>query len=202
MKTYTRWLQWRLLLVCAIVVGLAALPLSAGAVVHAQTPPDQLATSDTAAATQANIAASEAAAAAAAALAATQPVTFVSTTANIVPVTSPFVATVFTPSFGTNGPYSSTVGVPIVFNAGGQGWTNPVVTWNFGDGTVGTGLSVSHAYSAPGTYTVGVSVVDQSTQQAASASTSATVSPTGFAGQFSSRVCSGFFSGVYSTFPC
>jgi PKD domain len=40
-------------------------------------------------------------------------------------------------------------------------WSPPTtVHWDFGDGASGTGSSVSHAYSAPGTYTVKVSASD------------------------------------------
>ena len=34
------------------------------------------------------------------------------------------------------------------------------LTWNFGDGAVGSGAITSHAYAAPGTYTVGVHATD------------------------------------------
>ncbi|MBV9603605.1 MAG: PKD domain-containing protein [Solirubrobacterales bacterium] len=38
--------------------------------------------------------------------------------------------------------------------------------WDFGDGTTGTGANPSHAYLAPGTYTVHLTVVDQAGQLA------------------------------------
>ena len=59
------------------------------------------------------------------------------------------------------GPYSGTVGAPVTFD--GRGSTGDIVsyTWDFGDGTTGSGAVVQHAYSAPGTYTVRLTVRDR-----------------------------------------
>src|SRR5207245_3720921 len=43
--------------------------------------------------------------------------------------------------------------------------------WTFGDGTTGIGLSVSHAYATPGTYTAMVTVTDRSGNAATSSAT-------------------------------
>ncbi|HDC92329.1 MAG TPA: PKD domain-containing protein, partial [Candidatus Acetothermia bacterium] len=59
------------------------------------------------------------------------------------------------------GPYSGTVGAPITFD--GRGSTGDIVEyrWDFGDGATGSGAVVQHAYSAPGTYTVRLTVRDR-----------------------------------------
>ncbi len=59
------------------------------------------------------------------------------------------------------GPYAGTVGQPITFD--GRGSTGDIVsyTWDFGDGTTGSGAVVQHAYTAPGSYTVRLVVRDR-----------------------------------------
>jgi hypothetical protein len=59
-------------------------------------------------------------------------------------------------------PAGGTVGVPVDFSATPlDAWSAIVAThWSFGDGTTATDESVSHAYAAPGTYTVGTSSGD------------------------------------------
>jgi PKD repeat protein len=59
-----------------------------------------------------------------------------------------------------------TAGRPVNFGATVTGGTNPTVTWNFGDGTSGTGQFVSHTYGSAGTYNVNVRAVDATGAQA------------------------------------
>jgi PKD repeat protein len=52
-------------------------------------------------------------------------------------------------------PDPTDVGVPVLWNATVAGGVGPyVIQWRFGDGSQGSGASVRHAYTAPGTYTV------------------------------------------------
>ena len=60
-------------------------------------------------------------------------------------------------------PSSGSVGTMFTFNAGGSydpdgGIVN--YQWTFGDGSSGSGVTVQHAYSSPGTYTVLLTVLD------------------------------------------
>lgn len=51
----------------------------------------------------------------------------------------------------------------IAFTDNSYGGTAPyTIGWDFGDGNVGSGVSVSHVYSTPGDYTVTLSVIDGS----------------------------------------
>jgi hypothetical protein len=51
----------------------------------------------------------------------------------------------------------------LTFEAEPEGGTGPYrVTWEFGDGTFGTGTPVTHKYTTPGNYTVWVHVMDSS----------------------------------------
>ncbi|WP_428253061.1 PKD domain-containing protein [Gynuella sp.] len=81
------------------------------------------------------------------------------TTANItVPVNQPPVA-------DANGPYTGTSGIAVTFD--GSGSSDPdgeIVTysWDFGDGSSGTGLSPTHTYSGAGNYSVVLTVTDDS----------------------------------------
>ena len=53
-------------------------------------------------------------------------------------------------SYGQPNPVTA----PGTYNFVGSAGVNPNLIWDFGDGTIGAGPSVSHTYSASGTYTV------------------------------------------------
>jgi PKD repeat protein len=77
----------------------------------------------------------------------------------------------FTPTFSTNPSSALCSGTPINFSI-----TNPLgnvtYSWNFGDGTNGTGTSTSHTYNAVGNGTVSYNVVVTSTFNGSGCSTS------------------------------
>jgi PKD repeat protein len=82
------------------------------------------------------------------------------------------------PTANPGGPYSGTTGQPIQFNGSGSFDPDGTITaysWAFGDGTTGAGLSPTHTYASPGSYTVALSVTDNS-GASSNASTSASVS--------------------------
>ncbi|HEV2708507.1 MAG TPA: S8 family serine peptidase, partial [Pyrinomonadaceae bacterium] len=65
------------------------------------------------------------------------------------------------------GPYSGTVGAAIPFDASGSYDVDGSINsyqWDFGDGTTGTGIWPSKSYAAGGTYTVTLTVRDNSFQ--------------------------------------
>lgn len=84
--------------------------------------------------------------------------------------TSPPATTSVTVSVGqqpplasAGGPYSASVGVPIVLDGtGSQDPDGSIVSyaWNFGDGNSGSGPSPTHAYSTAGSFTVTLTVTD------------------------------------------
>lgn len=85
-------------------------------------------------------------------------------------------------SVAPNGPYSGAVSQAIAFGGFAQtfnsGATITGYSWSFGDGSVGSGQSVSHAYSSAGTYTVTLTATD-STGQSGSNTTTATIGGSG-----------------------
>lgn len=83
------------------------------------------------------------------------------------------------PVADANGPYSGTAGVAITFD--GSGSTDPdgsIVdySWDFGDGSTGSGPTPSHTYAAEGTYHVTLQVSDDA-GATDSAMTTATIAP-------------------------
>lgn len=84
------------------------------------------------------------------------------------------------------GPYSGTAGQSVSFNGASsipaQGQTITAYSWNFGDGSAaGSGATTSHTYAAAGSYSVTLTVTG-SGGGTHSASTTATISPTGGGG--------------------
>jgi RHS repeat-associated protein len=88
-------------------------------------------------------------------------VTDTSGAANTATTTASIVAL---PSPNPGGPYTGNVGQTITFN--GAGSTSPsgdpltTYAWNFGDNSIGTGVSPTHSYAVGGTFTVSLSVTD------------------------------------------
>jgi len=77
-------------------------------------------------------------------------------------------------------PQNPTPGTQVSFNAAASGGVPPYsYTWNFGDGSTGSGSSPTHSYSTKGTYTVRLTVKDSvfPTPHTANATQSLTVSP-------------------------
>lgn len=67
-------------------------------------------------------------------------------------------ATAAAPVADADGPYSGVVGSPIQFTGSGSSGSISTYLWSFGDGTSAQGISPSHAYSSPGTYTASLTV--------------------------------------------
>jgi PKD repeat protein len=98
------------------------------------------------------------------------------------------------PVADANGPYIE-AGVPIVFDGSGSFDLDGIIVsyeWDFGDGSSSTGVSPSHTYAQAGSYTVTLTVIDDSGAKAtdattaitrftitASAGTGGTISPSG-----------------------
>jgi PKD repeat protein len=67
-----------------------------------------------------------------------------------------------------SGPATAVAGTAATFSASaGDASGPPSLSWTFGDGATATGASVSHAWSAPGTYTIGVTATDTVGQRSA-----------------------------------
>jgi PKD repeat protein len=83
------------------------------------------------------------------------------------------------PVANAGGPYSGTVNVPV--NMTGAASSDPdgdalTYAWDFGDAQNGTGVTVSHPYTAAGTYTVTLTVTDNGSPSLSnSATTTATI---------------------------
>src|SRR5207247_970298 len=77
----------------------------------------------------------------------------------------------------TYSPSSPQAGQQVTFTASASGGTTPYTfSWSFGDGSTGTGSSVTHAYSSAGTFIVALTVKDSgSPQQTATSQKTLTV---------------------------
>ena len=67
------------------------------------------------------------------------------------------------PVCDAGGPYSGTVGESIQFDGTGSSDPDGTIdsyTWDFGDGSISTGATPTHAYISPGTFTVTLTVTD------------------------------------------
>jgi PKD repeat protein len=68
------------------------------------------------------------------------------------------------PIADAGGPYTGTIGTPIQFDGSNSYTPNGTISsyeWFCGDGTVKTGVSPSHTYTHPGTYTLTLTVKDE-----------------------------------------
>jgi hypothetical protein len=83
------------------------------------------------------------------------------------------------PTANAGGPYSGVVGTPVQFNGSKStavsGTTISSYSWSFGDGTTASGVKPTHTYLTAKTYTVQLTVADN-TGAADTASTTATIS--------------------------
>jgi PKD repeat protein len=68
-------------------------------------------------------------------------------------------------------PTTPGTGQDVFFNAAASTPANGTYTWNFGDGTTGSGVTPTHRFSQPGTYTVTLTVTNDIGQSATTART-------------------------------
>jgi len=64
------------------------------------------------------------------------------------------------PSADAGGPYTGIVGKPVKFNAKNSDSDDVTYSWDFGDGSIGSGKTPSHTYSKADRYTVKLTVTD------------------------------------------
>ena len=62
------------------------------------------------------------------------------------------------PVADAGGPYTGAVNAPITLDGSGTTGSASSYQWDFGDGTTGTGITVTHIYTIAGTYTVTLTV--------------------------------------------
>ena len=89
------------------------------------------------------------------------------TTASIGAVNQP-------PVSDPNGPYSGTVGIPVDFDGSGSSDPDGSIasySWDFGDGSTGSGVAPTHAYNADGSFTVSLTVTDDAGDTATATTT-------------------------------
>ncbi|MCB0166911.1 MAG: PKD domain-containing protein [Anaerolineae bacterium] len=91
------------------------------------------------------------------------PVTIDPAPVTTLPVPVPTIQPAQPPVAQINGPAQAQVGEAILFDGGYSHSESPIVSfeWGFGDGQTDSGMGVTHAYSAPGTYQVTLTVTDQ-----------------------------------------
>ena len=82
------------------------------------------------------------------------------------------------PTASPGGPYDATAGEEITFDGSGSSDSDGEITeylWDFGDDSTGTEVSSNHSYSEAGTYTVTLTVKDNSGASSASVTTTAVI---------------------------
>jgi len=89
-------------------------------------------------------------------------------------VTTTSTATPASAAIASISPTSPSIGQATTFTGTGTGQGGLNYTWDFGDGTGGSGATATHSYTAAGSYSVVLTVVD-STGQRATATSSVTV---------------------------
>ncbi len=83
----------------------------------------------------------------------------VATPVHLVSVTAPTIAIIGYSGYGNGGDIGP--GEPITWTAVASGGTPPYTfSWDFGDGTTGTGSQVTHTYSSAGVFMVVLRVMD------------------------------------------